>query len=216
MVFNSSIFILDFTEVFVQGINMVCRETITLQFLILVISSCMAFAAAVAGEKTRSFSDLSKSDSILTDEYKSKVLKEPVAQFLSVPWWPTFISNVINAFNRKAVSETSQFGIIYMANIDDMDEEFDGHFNPHNKDGKPIIEDEKPISPSALENFGNYVVSSPEEVTEGSVHAENLLLDHLEELWMAYQKEYKQTPNFILYYRICYRQNQLSIISSHG
>lgn len=179
---------------------MVYRGTITLQLLILVISCYTASSAAVANEKTRSYSDLLKSDSILSDEYKSKVLKEPVAQFLSVPWWPTFISNVINAFNRKAVSETSQFGIIYMANVDDMDEEFDGHFNPHNKDGKPIIEDEKPISPSALENFGNYVVSSPEEVTEGSVHAENMLLDHLEELWMAYQKEYKQTPNFILYY----------------
>lgn len=174
-------------------------EAATLQLLLLSISCYMAITAVVSDEQKPSLHAVI-SDPILSDAYESKVLKQPTETLLDVPWWPTFITNMINTFNRDSLSEISQFGFIYMASITDLDQEFNGHFYPHDNDGRPVIEADTPISPPDIEMFGNYVVSSPDEVTDGTIYAEGMLLDHIDELWKAYPKRFKQIPNFILHY----------------
>ncbi|XP_062570557.1 uncharacterized protein LOC134232587 [Saccostrea cucullata] len=116
-----------------------------------------------------------------------------------VPWWATFLMNIIMFFYRQRPDNRSQFGVLFMTNIDSLND-FPRDFQPKNQNGDPIIDNRYAISPNNVADFGNYVSTRPENVAGTMVHAEARILDNLDSLWNAYRNRNGRPPNFMLLY----------------
>ncbi|XP_062570556.1 uncharacterized protein LOC134232586 [Saccostrea cucullata] len=116
-----------------------------------------------------------------------------------IPWWTTFLMDIIMNFYRQRINNRSQFGVLFMANIDNL-KNFPLNFEPQNKNGDPVLDNRYPISPNNVADFGNYVSTRPENIEGTMIHAEKGILNNLNSLWDAYRSKYGQPPNFMLLY----------------
>lgn len=120
-------------------------------------------------------------------------------QIFRVPWWASFIGSLIHFFYRQRVPNRSQFGVIYMANVNNLNQ-FPLYFIPQTPNGHPIINNTNLYSPPNANNFNNYVAARPMEVGQTMVHAERTLLSQLDALWDSYVRFYGFAPNIIVLY----------------
>lgn len=110
------------------------------------------------------------------------------------------MDEVIQDFYMVRDTNRSQFGVLYLANIDNLNE-FDGHFIP-SQHGMPVIDNTHPLSPADVRNYGNYLAARPAiiDTRARAVHSERQLLYHSRDLWNAYLNRFHRTPNFLLLY----------------
>jgi len=119
---------------------------------------------------------------------------------LNVPFWSNLLLYLIQSFSGQRQDNRSQFGVLFMNNVKNLNTYVVPVFEPKHPNGSPIIDNRNAMSPANRNDFGNYVCTRPERVPKTMIHSEERILQEIDALWSAYKNTNERTPNMIVLY----------------